>query len=134
MRGHPLEHDRGTETDADVIRQLHQPFRRRHGELGVGAGKVLRGYPVALTHAGDAGPNLDDRAGRLRARYEGGPHLVEAGALVNLDEVDANGFKPNQRLIRAGGRPLDPLIAQDVGTADLVNSDGLHAGPGREVT
>ena len=45
------------------------------GELGVGAGKALGGYPVALTHAGDAGPNLDDRAAGLGARDEGGRTL-----------------------------------------------------------
>src|SRR5882757_7414901 len=57
---------------------------------------------IADREVGDVGPDPLDDPGALAARIERQRHLVDAGALVGLDEVDPGRRNIDQQLTRAG--------------------------------
>jgi hypothetical protein len=53
------------------------------------------------------------------------PSLVEAGALIDVDEVHADGVLLQLDLAGARRPDVDRFIGQSLGSAVLVNSDGI---------
>ncbi|MDF3053377.1 MAG: hypothetical protein K0S19_1482, partial [Geminicoccaceae bacterium] len=52
--------------------------------------------------------------------------FIEAGALINLDEVQPCGMDLDQRLSRPRYRLLNLLIPEHLGSTGFVNANRLH--------
>ena len=65
VRGHALDHDRRGLLGGDLGRDLDDAIRRRHGELGVGAGEALRRDAIAGGEPRHAGAHRLDRSRAL---------------------------------------------------------------------
>src|SRR5262249_35925892 len=86
------------------------------------------GTPVADLEVGHPGPDGDDLAGPLRSRHERQRHLVEAGALIDVDEIDADGvlLEPHLAGTRCGHLHAFPL--HHLRAACLVDADRVDHG------
>jgi hypothetical protein len=75
---------------------------------GVGAEIVIIGDAVAGMKIGHAGPDRHHLAGGFIAGDERqSRRLVEPGAVVDVDEVEADGMLADTDLAGSGGRHLD---------------------------
>ena len=124
-----MQHDRGRNAGRYSYRQHDQPVRSNERELRVGSGEVLRCDLVSDLHLGDTGADFHDSAPALGPGSERKRHLVEAGALVDLDEVQPSRMDLDQHFPRAGHRLSDLLVAQNLRPTSSVNADGLHVIP-----
>src|SRR5206468_12108441 len=88
------------------------------------------GHPVAGPEILDLSAHGLDRPGALLADGEGeGGDLVEAGPVVDVDEVDPRRLDADDRLAGAGSRIGNLFIPEHLGAAGLVDANGFH-GPG----
>src|SRR6185312_3222589 len=78
---------------------------------------------IALFHAGDAVANRLDDPCAFDSRREGQVLLVEAGPMIDVDEVETRRFLANLELARSGFSNVDLLPLEDFGTAVLMDSE-----------
>src|SRR3989442_3906328 len=112
-----------------ALRQHHEPRRRHRRVLRVRAGHARVGDLVAAFPLGDAGTHGRHGAARFEAERERHLELVEAAALIDVDEVHPGRVDLDDRLARFGLGLGGVLELHDVGTAGRVDSDRFHAGP-----
>jgi hypothetical protein len=74
---------------------------------------------------GHIGAHRVDDAGSLGARRERQGLRVETGAVIDVDEIEADGFLAKLDLARAGLPDVDFFPLEDIGTADFMDSDGV---------
>src|SRR5690606_13097344 len=102
-----------------------------HGTLRIRAAQRDGRHAVAHGHFGDALPHGTHHTRALTARDPRKGHRVNAGALVDLDEVDPTGRDVDDGFSRAGDRIGGLGGPQDFRTAGLLDNDGAHAWPPR---
>ena len=112
----------------DLVRQLDQPVGGHHPLLGVAAGRPGVGTAVTDLEVRHAGPYGHDLARSFRAGHEGERHLVEPGALIDVDVVDAHTMLLEPHLAGTGRRNLHAVPLHDLGAACLVDADGVDHG------
>ena len=103
LRRQALQHHGGAGLERDVVGQLAHGQCGHHARLAVAAGRVagvggaVAGFQVrhALAH------RLDD-AGALHAQVQRHGQLVQAAALVDVDEVQPDGVVADADLARPG--------------------------------
>src|SRR5262249_53406310 len=127
--GHPLEHGGGSLPGSDAVGQRDEPRGRRLGLLGVGPLHAGPGHAVAGRHLPHPVAHALHGPRPLLAGGEGGGDLVEAGPMVDVDEVDPRRLDPHDGLPRARGGIGDLFVAQHLGAAVLVDADGFHTHP-----
>ena len=109
--------------------QFQQPIGRDQPRFGIGADRrVAIGDAVAGLQIGDPGAYFLDHAGRLAAEPARQLRRINAGADVDVDEVQTDRGVADARLARAGLADLDFLPDQNFGTAGLVKTDGVRHG------
>src|SRR5438045_8198725 len=104
MRGEPLEPERGRDLAAHVVRHADRTLRRYRCALGDGAAYALRHHAIAgleSVHPRADGPH-DTRSFGPGNEWPG--KLVQALALIDLDEIDADGLDVDQQLVRQRDR------------------------------
>ena len=102
------------------------PLRVRAGSAGfVECGDV---HAIADSPLGRAGADRFDLAGAVRSRHvrQLGLDRVSAASDVRVDGIDARGFDADDNFVRTGRRIGKLLEAHCLGSAELVNDDGLH--------
>src|SRR3989304_9364702 len=116
-----------------------QPRRGDGGELGIGAQPPRIGHPVAHLHLAHVGAHLGDDAPALHAERDGELGLVEAGAVVHIDEVEPRRFELHHRLAGARLRIGNILQREHFRPAEGLDADRFPAAsspcfplPGRE--
>ena len=67
-----------------------------------------------------------DHAGRFLAERERQSAAVSAGALVDVDEIQAAGLQAHAGLARAGLGQRKIVKGKDFRAAELVDADGVH--------
>ena len=96
-------------------------------EVGIGANRSRgKGDPIARAETLNALPGGDDLASALHTQSGGEFERIEAGPVVGVDIVDADGDLPDQDLpgARRRVRKLDEV--QDIRTAGGGEADGVH--------
>jgi len=68
----------------------------------------------------------DDIIARLAAQDDWHRHLVQAGPVIDVDEVDPRGLDADERLARPGRGVRNLLVAQRLVAAGRVDANGLH--------
>src|SRR5208337_4984728 len=125
LGGETLEHHRGGRFVGDRARQLDEEARLDVALLGVGAERHRIGDAVARLEVRYPRTDLDDLARALGARRERQRRRIEAGALINIDEVDADRVLPEPDLALARLRQLDLLELHDLLSACLMNANQI---------
>jgi len=126
LGGHALQHHRRGGLERDAVRNLHRPVRRVEADLGVraegrrGVRHAIAGLELghARAHRFDDARGLGPRAARQRQR-------IQAGALIDVDEVEADRVIANADLARSGVADLDVLPDEHLGATGLVEADCL---------
>jgi hypothetical protein len=128
LRGHALEHHRRRLLVRDALGERHEAVGRHQARLGIGAERRRRiSHPLPDGKLAHPLTELLDHARSLEAGDEGQRGgRIEAGAVVDVDEVQSDSGLPQANLARPGGTHGDLLIAEDLRAAGLVNSN--HAG------
>lgn len=113
FRGHPLEHHRRSLALTDPIRQPDQPLCRKITRFGIGPqGTAGIGNPITRSEIGNPLADRFHDPGGLEAWSKGQiPGGVEAGAVIDIDEVESNGGMTDAHLAGSGivQRNLLPL-------------------------
>ena len=104
VRGHPLQHHRGRGLGGDAVRHGNQARRRNQSLRRVRAHHARPGDALARADLGHARSDCLDRSRAFLTDGEGHLELVHAAALVDVDEVDADGLDAHQRLTCSGLR------------------------------
>ena len=89
---------------------------------GIGA----RGHiadPVSDLYIGYAFAHGLDQTSAFAARREGKLRRIEAGAIIGVDEVEADGRLAHQSLAGAWLFRLERFLLQDVGSASFMDAD-----------
>ena len=126
----PLQHQHGALLVGDVVGQLDQLVPGNVALGGIAAEIEIVGDAVAGMKIGDAGPDRHNLAGGFIAGDERQPRrLVEAGAVIDVDEVQADGMLADANLAGSGRRHVDGFVNQGFRTTHLVHAHGLgHCG------
>jgi len=128
VRGHALQRQRGGREIVQAVRHGERLVLVDEGELRVAVDALRRGDPVAGGEAGHAFPDFLHGPGGLRTGGEGELHLVDAAALVRVNEVHARGGDLDQQLTGAGNRSCPLCQFQYVGAARLPGNNCVHHG------
>ena len=122
----PLEHQDGALLVGDVVGQFDELVGGDHPFGGVAAEIEVVGDAIAEVEIRDAGPDGNHFAGGLVAGNERQAwRLVEPGAEIDVDEIEADGVLADAHLARSGRRHGDVLINQGFRTPYLVHAHGL---------
>ena len=127
--GQALQHHRGGVGVVDAVRGLEELRGRRDSRLRIGAdrsGAVAN--PVADAEIADLGADRLDHAGGLEAEPRRQRHLVGTGAVIDVDEVEADGGMLQPNLASAGGANLDVLPGHYLGAAVAIDADRFGHG------
>jgi hypothetical protein len=127
VRRHSLEHRRGTGAHIDGVGEDDEPVRNRHRELRVRTAQLVRGDAITDSHRRDACPNGHHRAGTLATRRERERLRVETNPLIDLDEIHAHRFYPNEGFARPDRGIGDLLDAEDIRAAGRVYTNRFHS-------
>ena len=127
MRRHPLQQHRRARGVVHAFRQLHEAVRGDLDVLRVRRARARVACVFADGDARDAFANRDDFSRTLLARDVRQGHVVRAGALVGVDEVDAARAEAEHGLAGPGFGLGNVLVAQHLGAAELVEPDCFHA-------
>ncbi len=127
LRGHALQQHRRRLLVGDAGGDLHQLVGGRDAVHGVGAHRI-GDDPVADLELLHLRPDRLDDSRAFASEHRRKRHRIEAGAEIDVDEVEADRGVADQHLARAGRADLDLLPAQDLGAAGLVDADrmGFH--------
>ena len=126
---HALEQRGGGEPIADAFRHRHQVGHRHHALVGVRTRRRRRiGDSIAGLDVAHAGPDGFDHTRGLPAEPGRKLAAVQPGALVDVDEVEADGRLPDQCLAAPRGDGRDFFPAHHFWTAVGMDSDGMRHG------
>ena len=100
--GHALQHRRCGYFQIHAVRDLHQLRGGHHGVLRVRSARHRVGYPIAKSEIGDIGADRLHCARAFRSRRDRQIGLVQAGAKIYIDEINAGSGDLDQRLLRSG--------------------------------
>ena len=95
MGSHPLKHHCRSLAGIDPVGQADQPPRIDSLHFGIGTANHGMGHPVSNLNLGHAVANSRHHARGLGPRAERRIDRIQAGAVIDVDEVHANGFDPN---------------------------------------
>ena len=128
LRGHSLEHHRRRLLGRDSVGQLHHPVGVDQPLLGIAADRPGISDAVAACTLATSGPTASttpapSTPGRERHRL-----LVEPGAVIDVDEVEAGRFLAEPDLARARARRLRPPPTGGLGPSGLMDSDRVRHG------
>jgi hypothetical protein len=139
LHRHSLEHHGGRGFEVDGPRQLHQDLRRHHAGFRIGSRRTAcEGHAISHLHLGHPGADLFHLARPFHpdARRQG--QRIEAGAVIDVEEVESGRMKPHPGL--AGARPgqrdvrpfhrLGAAGLADLNCLDHVISDSAQNVPG----
>src|SRR5690606_2335889 len=98
----------------DVVGHLDRGGRRHHDLLGVAAQRHGPGHPVTLGEPGDARAHRGHHAGTFDAVGERKVGGVEAGPVVDVDEVHPGDGEVDQDLSFARLTDLDVGVGHDL--------------------
>ena len=126
LGGQALQHHRRGLVGGDVVGQLDQAVGGDETPGGISAEDGRVSDPVAGLNVTDAVADGFDRSGRFHAEgHRHGRDRVETPAVIDVDEIEADGRLVQQRFTRAGGADLDVLVSEHLGPAGFVNADRL---------
>ena len=112
-----------------MVGQFDQLVCGYHAFAGIATEVEIIGDAVAGMKIGDTGTYRQHVASGFIARDERQPRrLVETGAVIHVDEIQADGVLADANLARSGGGDLDVLIYQGFRTPYLVHAHGLGHG------
>ncbi len=124
---HALEHHRRRRLVVDGVGQFHDPVGGDQAFFRIGAQRRGRvGDAVADLEIADTGADGDDDACCLHADHQRRLDRIKAGAVVDVDVVEADGALLQAHLALAGIADLDVDIFQDFGSAGLFDADGFY--------
>ena len=125
MRGRTLQKRSGRGPVVDAIGETDQPLRRHQPRLGVAAAGPLIDDSVPRLHRRHARANGLDYTSPLAPHHRWQRNRIEPLALVDVDEVQADGGLPDERFSRTGDRhrQLDPF--HDLGAAVAFDADHM---------
>src|SRR5574343_973987 len=101
-------------------------MRRDVAHLGIRANR-----PAGISHTladldlADAFANRLDHTGAFQANARGQGQRIEAGAVIGIDVVEADGVVAYRRFAGSRGGQIDRFPAQNLGAAGLMNADGV---------
>ena len=122
----PLQHQHGALLVGDMVGQLDQFLPGNVAFRGIGAEIVIIGDAIAGMKIGHAGPDRHHLAGGFVAGDERqSRRLVEAGAIVHVDEIEADGMLADAHLAGSRRRHVHRLIDQRFRAPHLVHAHGL---------
>ncbi|HEY6718818.1 MAG TPA: hypothetical protein VI232_20935 [Reyranella sp.] len=121
LRRHALQHDGRGLLVAHALGHMHELLDAHEALLAVGAQHAAIGDPVALLEALHLGSDRDDHAGSLAAHCVGHLRRIEAGAGIDVDEVEADRGVLDLHLAGAGRTDLDVLELHLLRAAILVH-------------
>jgi hypothetical protein len=129
LGGQALEHHGRAGFEADGVGQLADALRRHDAHLAVRTGRMAGiGRAVANLEMRDTLAHRLDDARAFHAQRQGHRQLVQAGTLVDVDEVQADGLVADADLARPGLADLDLHQFHFLGAAMLADADGFaHA-------
>ena len=123
-----LQHHRRRLLVADALGHLHHAVGGHDARFAVRARQAGIGDPIAFLQILYARTHGVDHAGAFIAGDRRDLHRIKPGALVGVDEVDADGGVPDSHLSRAGVAHRHVVDLQHFGPALLVKTDCLgHA-------
>ena len=124
--GQALQHHRRAGVETDAVGQDQQAMRRDVAHLGIGANRPAGiGHAVADLDLGDALTDRLDHPGAFQADARGQGQRIEAGTVIGIDVVEADGVVAHRRFAGGRGGQVDCFPAQNLGAAGLVNTDGV---------
>jgi len=121
LRRHALQHDGGGLFVGHALGHMHELVDAHQALLAVGAQHAAIGDAVTLLETFHLRPDLDDHAGRLAPDGVGQRRLVEAGASIDVDEVETDRGVPDLHLAGAGRTDLDVVNLHLLRSAILVH-------------
>src|SRR5215213_4519742 len=128
VRRHALKHDGRCYPRLDKrYVERHQVLGRGDHVLGVGARRARERDVVTRGHVLDAFAHSVYFSRAFEPERAGQVAWVLARALVDVYKVHAGGGELHARLTGTRLGDLDVLVAQDLGSAELVYPDRLHA-------
>jgi hypothetical protein len=118
LRGHALQHHRRTGLEVDRVGQLDQAVGRDVAHFGIGADRAAGiGDAVADLEVRDRAAHRLDHAGAFEADAGRHGQRIGAGAVVDVDVIEADGVVAHARLVGRRVADADFFPAQDFGTA-----------------
>jgi hypothetical protein len=104
-------------------------MRRNIADFGIGADRAA-GIRDAVTHLdfADALAHRLDHARAFNANPRRQRQRVKTGAVIGVDEIEADRMVAHCGFTRSRGRHNDRLPAQHLGAAGLVNANGVGHG------
>ena len=108
--------------------QFHEPVGVDQPLLGVSANRAGVSDAVAKAEVGDARANALDHTRALNSRSERQRLRIEAGAMIDVDEVEARRLLTQLDLTGAGLADLDLLPFEDLRPSGLMDSNGVRHG------
>ena len=129
LRCQALEHHRRAGFERDRVGQLAHALGRHHPGLAVAAGRVAGvSRAVADPQVGHACADRLDNASALHAQVQGQRVGVQAGALVDIDVVQADRVVADTDLAGTGFADGQVDELHHFGSAVLLDLDGLVHG------
>jgi hypothetical protein len=129
LRGQALEHHGRPGLEADRVRQHAHALGRHHAHLAVAARRLAGvGGTVADLEVGHAFAHRLHDAGAFHAKLQRHGEGVEPAALVDIDEVQADGLVADADLARAGVAHGHIYEFELFGATGLVDLDGKGHG------
>ena len=130
LRGHALQHAGGRHFIADIGGQLDQLFGGHIVGFGVGAdGAGAIADAIARLVAGDALAHRFHDTGGFRPQTRRHGQRIKSAAMVDINEIDADGGVMHAHLAGAGRGQVKILVFQDFGAAGFFDAYGFHGNP-----
>ena len=128
LYGQALEHHRGALFETDSFGKDAQAVGGQVAHLAIGSQRACVGHPISRLKGRHAGPYGFDHPCALVSGHRRKSHFVQAGALVDVHEVDPAGMMPDPGLARAGISHFHILPAQHFGATVVMEADRLGHG------
>src|SRR5690606_18668377 len=127
LRRQPFQHDRGGRSIVDRIGQTHDAIGGDDAQLAVSAGYVSDiGDAVTRSDMTYARADRLDDAGSFSARCERKGRLIQAGALIDVEEIEPDGGVSNEHFARAGCGNFDGPPLEHFRPAVSMDADGVR--------
>ena len=119
VRRHPLQHRRRGRLRVDGVGQQDQLLLRHHRVLRVRPGYHAVRHAVALLRGRHGVAHRLHHSRPFRAGDERQWELIESCAVIDVNEIDADGFEPHEHLTGARPRRVDVDVLESFRTAGL---------------